>query len=220
MGSSGIDGVLIKAPANTIDIRYVPFRVTGNQSFRVCIKGLQSNGTINTLSEKIYWRDPQDILQIGYNLSLIPPNYDVVGYTNGNEVFRAPFNNRHYNPVPDPNPDQNPNPEPPGLVFAIIGAVLAVATVAKIAYDVFSSKYTRTVTIDHGNGIKTTTTKEWTDPPVETYVVNGNNYDSEVIGVEFNESQQLSSPNATYVNYLFEITAANINEFEIEDEVV
>lgn len=212
--------MLIKTPANTIDIRYVPFSVTGNQVFRVCIKGLQSDGTINTLSEKIYWRNLQNILQIGYNLSLIPPNYDVVGYTNGNEVFRVPFNNRHYNPVPDPNPDPNPYFEPTGLVFAIIGAVLAVATITKIAYDVFSNKYTRTITIDHGNGIKTTTTKEWTDPPVETYVVNGNNYDCEVIGVEFNESQQISSPHANYVNFLFEITAANINEFEIEDEIV
>lgn len=160
IGSSGIDGVLIKSTGGTLDIEYVPFQITGSQVFRVCTKGLQANGTINTLSEKIYWRDSSGDLNIGFNLSLVPPNYDVVGYTSGNEVFRIPFNNRHYNPVPDPNPDPDPNPEPQGLIWAIIGGIYTTAKIAKIAYDVFSDKYTRTVTIDHGNGVKTTTTRE------------------------------------------------------------
>jgi hypothetical protein len=219
LGSSGLDGVLIKAPANNVDIRYTPFNITGNKVFRICTKGLQANGTINTLSEKVYWRDSSNILQIGFNMSLVPPNYDVVGYTNGLEVFRIPFNNRHYNPVPNPNPDPDPNPEPQGLIFAIIGAVAALVGVAKVIYDVYSDKYTETTVDDTEEGKKTTITRVYTDPPLETYIIDGNNYDCEVIGIEYNEVQQISSPKATYTNLIFEITTANLNSFEIQDEV-
>jgi hypothetical protein len=44
-------------------------------------------------------------------------------------------------------------------------------------------------------------------------------YDCEVIGIEYNERQQLSSPTAIYTDLLFEITTANLGSFEIQDEV-
>lgn len=219
IGSSGIDGVLIKTPTNGLDVRFNPFQITGSQVFRVCVKGLLADGTINTLSEKVYWRDSSNLLNIGYNMSLVPPNFDVVGYTGGVEVLRIPFNNRHYNPVPDPDPNPDPHPEPAGLIFAIIGAIATVATVAKIAYDVFSHKYTRTVETQLPSGQKVTTTEEWTDPPVETYNIGGTDYTCEIIGIEHKETQQPSSPTATYANYLIEMTTANTNSFEIEDEI-
>lgn len=221
IGNSGIDGVLVKSNfANRLDVKYTPFTVTGNEVVKVATKYTNSEGKIVTNSEKFYWRDSStNELNIGYNASLLPPNYFVVGYTNGTESFRIPFNNPHYNPVPFPDPNPNPNPDPgPGLVFAIIGVVIGVATVSLMAYDIFSDDVETEIEIETQQGTKLKTTRTRTDPPISNIKVNGVTYTADIFGVEFQEKTPISV-DVSQTNLMMEITMQNKSNFEIIDEI-
>lgn len=223
VGDSGLDGVLVRKIESSNDNYKITFSKTPDLSIQnsfVKYTTLFKNRLDFpfTLSERIVWYDSNtNKVIMGYNHGLLPQNFSLVGYLNGNAVF-------------DIEVDRD-NPPPPvvGLApaafwfwFEVVGGFAGMIALALEIYDRLAPT-TETLPYyyldPHDGKCYRIGWLETEDPtPFEVYV-NKNVFIVDQVGIksetDFNPHLPIGSENYFPTSYGTMITAAKIGEFTI-----
>lgn len=214
IGASELDGVIIKidgAPENyKVYFSEIPNLVSARGIIKLASLGKNGLDQIVTTSEQFEWYDPRmDKVLIGYNATLLPQKFNLVGWLNGSEVFN--FEEDKDNPTP---PDED-NPKPCiGIIIALIGVGVAIYAATK------STKAEIKLTHRDADGNVTgTTTGTIKYPEPFQIMVHNRNFIVDEVGIVINKefNPPLSAEEQKYLanNYALAVTAAKINEFFI-----
>lgn len=158
--------------------------------------------------ESFKWYDPNtNKISLGYNLDLLPNDFNVFGKLDGGEVF-----NVNSSDLPVPPDDDQP--------ASILGAIISLLAVAVSVWALLRTKKTASATIDFdAQGNVTGASVTITEDPIPFEVeVNNTIYLVDEVGIQYdlNVPQDLiGNPSIGYSIVAEQITGNNLSEFEI-----
>jgi len=211
IGSSGLDGVLVKFDEKDKDSHTINF---GDLSTIINNKGVLKTSTLRknpigqviTSFESFKWFNNRDKVMFGYNLSFLPENSKFFGRLNNEIVFEMNLSDIVYQNIP---------------TTRIWPAVIAAAAAVGIAvWNGLRTKKT-TTTVNHydANGRLTGSTVTTTEDPIPFEVeVKGKKYVINELGIEYENKipeNMIGDPALDFHAVGEQITGYNLSSFEI-----
>jgi len=209
--NSGLDGVLINVENRgnyTIhfgDLSSIP----QNQGvLKTATLNKNPYGQVVPFFESFKWFDPNtNKISLGYNLDLLPKEFNIFGKLEGGEVFNI---NSSDLPIP-PDIDQP---------IAIFGVIVSLIAVGVSIWALLKTKKTTSVTVDfdeQGNitGASVTITE---DPIPFEVEVNNTIYLVDEVGIQYDiivPQELVGNPSVGFSIVAEQITGNNLSEFEI-----
>lgn len=208
---SGLDGVLINVEnKGNYTIHFGDLSSISQNQGVLKTATLNKNplGQVVPFFESFKWFDPStNKISLGYNLDLLPNEFNVFGKLEGGEVF-----NVNSSDLPIPPDDDQPT--------AILGTIISLIAVGVSIWALLRTKKTASATIEYdsqGNFAGATVTISEDPTPFEVEV-NNTIYLVDEVGIQYDlkiPQDLIGNPSIGYSIVAEQITGNNLSEFEI-----
>ncbi len=213
IGSSGIDGVMVNVANHTsynVYFNEIPAIANGGV-LKIASLGKNAIHQTATTNESLTWYDPvTEKVNIGFNMYLMPKNYNLFGKLNGVTVFEFEEENPVY---------ETPQP---GIFWVVVGAIATVVIAGVAVYTALKPCHTNIVDKEFWpNGhLRREITTTIHDPLPYEIIVKGQTYLIDNWGIKYtNEFPELGELPLVYDNSALLISGYNLSSFEITNIV-